>query len=148
MTLSSFLVEGACLQHQASLHTPRDTVRVFAAARASAECAFALSLAAGAVRVCVFVRPSRPPMPRLLSQCPQLSTSVRDHRGRSFVPAKWAVLPSVQFQPKPPGLAWRFGWHILPQIPCSDCRARSVELCTGALMTHAEGQRKREGPFP
>ena len=40
-----------------------DTVRVFAAARASAECAFALSLAAGAVRVCVFVRPSLPLCP-------------------------------------------------------------------------------------
>ena len=40
-----------------------DTVRVFAAARASAERAFALSLAAGAVRVCAFVRPSLPLCP-------------------------------------------------------------------------------------
>ena len=43
---------------------------------------------------------------------------------------------------------WRFGWHIPPQIPGSDCGARSVELCIGAPMTHAEGQRRREGPFP
>ena len=42
-----------------------DTVRVFAATRASAECAFALRFAAGAVRVCVFVRPPFPTMPRL-----------------------------------------------------------------------------------
>ena len=42
-----------------------------------------------------------------LSRCPQLSTSVRDHRGKSFVPAKWAVLPSVQFQPRPS--AWGGG---------------------------------------
>lgn len=43
---------------------------------------------------------------------------------------------------------WRFGWHIPPQTPGSDCGARSVELCTGVPMTHAEGQRRREGPFP
>ena len=44
-----------------------DTVRVFAATRASAECAFALRFAAGALRLCVFVRPPFPTMSSLLA---------------------------------------------------------------------------------
>ena len=44
------------------------------------------------VRVCVCVS---------LRQCSQLSTLVRDHRGKSF-PEKWAVLPSAPIQPRRP----------------------------------------------
>ena len=54
---------------------------------------------------CLFDHPS--PYAPSLCQCPQLRTSVRDHRGKSFVPAKRAFLRSVQFQPKPPGLGGR-----------------------------------------
>ena len=64
-----------------------------------------VSLPVLCVCACLFDHPS--PYAPSLSQCPLLSTSVRDHRGKSFVPAKWAVLPSVQFQPKPPGLGGR-----------------------------------------
>ena len=101
------------------------------------------------MRVCVFVRPPFPDHAPSLSQCPQLSTSVRDHRGKSFVPAKWAVLPSVQFQLRAARLGgagpWRFGRHTPPKSQARIAEARSVELCTGAPRTHAEGAKKARG---
>ena len=98
---------------------------------------------------CLFDQPS-PQCPASLSHCPQLGTSVMDHRGKSFVPAMmWAVLPSAKC-PIPTQVArlggagpWKFGWHVPPLIPGSDRGARSVELCTGAPMTYAEGHKAR-----
>ena len=79
----------------------------FAAKRGLAELAFSLSLAAGA---CVRVWYDHPaPQALSPSQCPQLSTFVRDRKGKSFC-------LSAQIQPKPPGLGgagpWRFGWRF------------------------------------
>ena len=100
-----------------------------------------VSLPVLCVCACLFDHPS--PYAPSLSQCPQLSSSVRDHRGKSFV------------QPKPPGLG---GPPMEVRVPhpspkpqariAGPCGARSVELCTGVRMMHAEGQRRREGPFP
>ena len=63
--------------------------------------AFALSLAAGAcVRVCLV----RPPHAPSLRRCPQLSTLVRDHRGKSLCSKPAARLGGAG--------PWRFGWHL------------------------------------
>ena len=112
-----------------------------------------VSLPVLCVCACLFDHPS--PYAPSLSQCPQLSSSVRDHRGKSFVPAKWAVFQVSNSNPSRP--AWGGGpmevrvAHPSPKPQAriaGPCGARSVELCTGVRMMHAEGQRRREGPFP
>ena len=126
-----------------------DTVRVFAAARASAECAFALSLAAGAVRVLrvLFDHPS--PYAPSLSQCPLLSTSVRDHRGKSFCSCEVGCLAKCPIPTQAARLGgagpWRFGWHIPPQTPGSDCGARSVETLHRSPDDACGGAKKARG---
>ena len=62
--------------------------------RGIAELAFSLSPTAGA---CVRVWYDHP-APQALSPT-QLSTVVRDHRGKSSVPVKWAVLPKCPSRP-------------------------------------------------
>ena len=73
--------------------------------------AFSFSLAAGAcVRVCLV----RPPHAHSLRRWPQLSTLVRDHRGKSLCFREVGCL-GAQIQPKLSlGGAgpWRFGWRL------------------------------------
>ena len=116
-----------------------DTVGVCAAKRGLAELAFSLSLAAGA---CVRVWYDHPaPQALSPSQCPQLSTFVRDRKGRVSVPVKWAVLPKC---PNPTQAArlggagpWRFGWRF-SQL---GLRGSEPNSCRISPMTQAEGGR-------
>ena len=74
--------------------------------------AFSLSLAAAAcVRVCLV----RPPHAPSLRRCPQLSTVVRDHRGKSLCSREVGCLAKCP-NPTQAHLGgagpWRFGWHL------------------------------------
>ena len=76
------LVGGGALSCRHCPACQGDTVGVCAAKRGLAELAFSLSLAAGA---CVRVWYDHPaPQALSPSQCPQLSTFVRDRKGKSF----------------------------------------------------------------
>ena len=102
------------------------------------------------MRVCVFVRPTLPPMPRLsepLSPAwyfgdgsPREELCSCDDVGCL---AKCQVSNSNPSCPAWGAGPWKFGWHVPPLIPGSDRGPRSVELCTGAPMTYAEGHKAR-----
>ena len=43
---------------------------------------------------------------------------------------------------------WRFGWHTVPRYALAGIDGSGALNCAGVPMMRAEGQRKRQGPFP
>ena len=100
----------------------KNYISICAAKRGSAEHAFSLSPAAGVcVCVCVcfwFGHPA--PQALSPSQCPQLSTRVRDHRGKSFCSCEVGCLAKCPIQPKPRSLGGRAHGGSGGTFPCLD----------------------------
>ena len=87
--------------------------------------AFALSLAVGAcVRACLV----RPPHAPSLRRCPQLSTLVRDHRGKSLCSREVGCLAKCPHPTQAARLGGRAHGGSGGTFPFSDRGARSVEL--------------------
>ena len=106
--------------------------------------AFSLSLAAGAcVRVCLV----RPPHAPSLRWCPQLSTLVRDHRGKSLCSREVGCL-SAQIQPKLSLGGGPMEVRVAP-FPSQIEGPGAWNSRWISPMTYAEGGREgREGTFP
>ena len=104
--------------------------------------AFALSLAAGAcVRVCLLLPPHAPSLRR----CPQLSTLVRDNRGKSLCSREVGCVAKCPNPTQLPGLGGRAHGGSGGTFPFSDRGARSVELSLDLPNDVCGGGKRRSG---
>ena len=105
---------------------------------------FALSLAAGAcVRVCLV----RPPHAPSLRRCPQLSTLVRDHRGKSLCSREVGCLAKCPNQPKLPSLGGPAHGGSGGTFP-SQIEGPGAWNSISPMMYAEGGREGREGTFP